>query len=320
MPMRSALKIGAIFCKRSTSRSGASLRIQINVKSDSAGHESCTLDSLDQKAMGLECANVQFSSANFSFGVPVVKGHWEGKLSEDGKSLHGTWSQGSPLALDFSRQQTAITLPPPQPVKYDPAMAPVNVSELQVTLDKDLAGALATGQLAPSTGGGVTIGVVQHGVRRVFSYGTTKPDSIFEIGSVTKTFTGLILGQLVEQHSVTLDEPVRTLLPQGTVMKPAGVEITLVDIATQHSGLPRLPDNLNPKMPRILMPTTQLKTCTHFLPSRALANPRMQAFYIPTSDLDCLGRLFPYRLDRAMPPCSSSRSPTRWECEIPQSR
>jgi CubicO group peptidase (beta-lactamase class C family) len=220
------------------------------VKSDANGHEFCTLDSLDQHAMGLECANVQFTAPKFSFDVPAVKGHWEGTLSQDHSSLDGTWRQGGELPLHFRRQQTAIALAPPPPVTFDPAMSPVPIDQIQAVLDKDIAGALQSGSLAPSTEGGVTIGVVEHGVRRVFSYGTARSDSIFEIGSITKTFTGLILAQLVEQHRVSLNDPVRTLLPPGTIAKPAGAEITLLDIATQHSGLPRLPANLEPKDPR----------------------------------------------------------------------
>jgi CubicO group peptidase (beta-lactamase class C family) len=51
---------------------------------------------------------------------------------------------------------------------------------------------------------------------------------------------------MVEQGKVKLEDPVRELLPAGTVQKPAGAEITLLDIATQHSGLPRMPDNFTP--------------------------------------------------------------------------
>lgn len=69
-------------------------------------------------------------------------------------------------------------------------------------------------------------------------------------GSITKTFTGLILAQMVAQKRARLDEPVRELLPQGTVAKPAtGGEITLLDLSDQHSGLPRVPDNLKPAQP-----------------------------------------------------------------------
>ena len=100
-------------------------------------------------------------------------------------------------------------------------MPPVDVADLKQVLDKDMAAALASGDLAPGTGAGVTIGVVQHGVRRIFAYGTMKPDALFEIGSITKTFTGLLLAQMVEQKKVRLDEPVRALLPPGTVAAPA---------------------------------------------------------------------------------------------------
>lgn len=91
--------------------------------------------------------------------------------------------------------------------------------------------------------------MVRNGVRRVFAYGTARPDSAFEIGSITKTFTGLILAQMIEHGKVQLDAPVRELLPAGTVAKPQGREITLLDLVTHHSGLPRMPDNVHPADP-----------------------------------------------------------------------
>ena len=225
---------------------GQTLRIQLNVRSDAAGKEYCTLDSLDQHAMGLECSKVVFAAPKFSFSVPSVNGTWTGKLSADGNRLFGEWNQGSPMPLNLKRQQATVAAAAVQPPSYDPALPPVSAADLESVLDKDLAEALKSGQLASGTGAGVSIAVVEHGVRRVFSYGAAKPDSIFEIGSITKTFTGLILSQLVEQGKVRFDEPVRELLPPGTVAKPAGDEITLLDLATQHSGLPSMPDNFKP--------------------------------------------------------------------------
>jgi len=232
-----------------TLEAGKSLRIQLRVRSDSAGHEFCSMDSLDQRAMGIDCGKVSLSGSDFSFDVPAVQGHWNGKLAADGNTLTGTWDQGKPLTLNFTRQIAALlpkAIPPPT---FDPAMPPVAGADLQSVLDKDLAVALKSGQLAPSTGAGAAIAVVDHGKRFVFAYGTAKPDSIFEIGSISKTFTCLILSQMVEQDKVKLDTPVRELLPPGTVAKPAGDEITLVDLATQHSGLPRMPDNFKPADP-----------------------------------------------------------------------
>ena len=127
-----------------------------------------------------------------------------------------------------------------------PAMAPVGVDGLRTVLDHDLAQAWTpgSGALAPETGAGLVVGVVQRDVRRIFAFGTAKPDSIFEIGSISKTFTGLALAQMAAQEKVSLNEPVRLLLPSGTVTRPAGSEITLLDLATHYSGLPGMPDNI----------------------------------------------------------------------------
>jgi hypothetical protein len=225
---------------------GQSLRIQLHVKSDAQGKEYCTLDSLDQGASGLDCANVKFDASKFAFEVPSVHGNWTGTLSSDHNALNGTWTQGQPLALDFKRQEKEVAIEGPAPPVFEPAMAPVTTADLKNVLDRDLAKSLKDGRLAAGKGVGAAIGVIQHGTRRVFAYGTARPDSIFEIGSITKTFTGLILAQMVEQGHVGLDEPVRELLPAGTVAKPSGREITLLDLATQHSGLPRLPTNMHP--------------------------------------------------------------------------
>ena len=185
------------------------LRLQVHVKSDTAGKEYCTLDSLDQDASGIDCGNVSLQGNKFSFEIPPVHAQWSGTLSADGKTLTGTWTQGKPTALNFERQATAIVIPPLPPPSYQTAMSPVPLVQLQSVLNKDLEEALKSGPLAPSTQVGVTIGVVDHGQRQIFSYGLAKDDSIFEIGSITKTFTGLILSQMVEQGKVKFSEPVR---------------------------------------------------------------------------------------------------------------
>jgi CubicO group peptidase (beta-lactamase class C family) len=273
----------------------ASLRIQLRVKSDSAGHEFCSLDSLDQGAMGLDCAKAVFAAPDFSFEVPIVHGAWAGKLSADGNTLTGTWSQGSPLTLNLTRQSNAIAAAPVAPPKFDDALPPVNAADLQSVLDKDLADALKSGQLAPSTGAGVAIAVVDHGVRRVFSYGAAKPDSIFEVGSITKTFTGLILSQMVEQGKVKFDEPVRELLPAGTVAKPATDEVTLVDLATQHSGLPRMPDNFAPANPNNPYADYTAANLYAFLAKQGVGRPAKTDFLYSNLGFGLLGQALAVR-------------------------
>lgn len=123
---------------------------------------------------------------------------------------------------------------------FDPSPVPVPAGDLQSVLHRDLEPLLRNGNT------GLSIGVYRRGVRRVFTYGTAKPDSLFEIGSLTKTFTALALARMVEEGKVRLNEPVRDLLPAGTVSKPVGREITLLDLVTHQSGLPGSPANFHP--------------------------------------------------------------------------
>jgi len=68
---------------------------------------------------------------------------------------------------------------------------------------------------------------------------------IFEIGSVSKVFTGLLLAQAVVEKRLSLDTPVRDLVDKGfRFADPKVGAITLRQLATHTSGLPRLPDNL----------------------------------------------------------------------------
>jgi CubicO group peptidase (beta-lactamase class C family) len=74
-------------------------------------------------------------------------------------------------------------------------------------------------------------------------------DTVYEIGSITKTFTATLLARAVLSGRVTLDTPLAQLLPDYRIPSRGGKEITLGMLATQHSGLPRLPSNLQPKDP-----------------------------------------------------------------------
>jgi serine-type D-Ala-D-Ala carboxypeptidase/endopeptidase len=182
---------------------------------------------------GIPCTTVVASASEISFEVPVVRGTLKGSPSADGNTLSTMWSQGgAALALVLTRQTAAIQAPAIQAPAIDPAMPPVEIAQLKSVIDADLGSGATQGDLAPASGGGVTIGVVSHGKRLVWTYGAAKVDSVFEIGSISNTFTGLILSQMPAQNTVKLDEPVRALLPSGTVAPPAsGGEITLLDLS-----------------------------------------------------------------------------------------
>src|SRR5215207_4670432 len=97
---------------------------------------------------------------------------------------------------------------------------------------------------------GLVIGWLADGEQRVAGYGRLRIDTqdtpdggtIFEIGSVTKVFTGLLLADLAEQGMVGLDDPLASYLPASArILTSGGRQITLGDLASHAGGLPRDP-------------------------------------------------------------------------------
>lgn len=103
---------------------------------------------------------------------------------------------------------------------------------------------------------GIVVGVMEaDGSTRIVSAGEPGPGaqpfgprSVFEIGSITKVFTAILLADMVAKGEVSLDDPVAKYLPEDEVTVPSrnGREITLLDIATHRSALPGMPDNFTP--------------------------------------------------------------------------
>jgi CubicO group peptidase (beta-lactamase class C family) len=99
----------------------------------------------------------------------------------------------------------------------------------------------------------LVFGVVDGDNSEVVAFGTLDGgkapdgDTVYEIGSITKTFAATLLAHAVLAGRVTLDTPVAQLLPDFKIPSRGGKEITLGQLATQYSGLPRLPSNLLPK-------------------------------------------------------------------------
>jgi len=105
---------------------------------------------------------------------------------------------------------------------------------------------------------GIVVGIVSPQGRRVISHGQpARSDSrpldgrtVFEIGSVTKVFNALLLADMAVRKEIALDDPVAKYLPANVrVPERAGKQITLQDLATHTSGLPRLPNNMPTKDP-----------------------------------------------------------------------
>jgi CubicO group peptidase (beta-lactamase class C family) len=96
---------------------------------------------------------------------------------------------------------------------------------------------------------GLVLGCRAGGEDRIVGYGRLRtgaqdtPDggTIFEIGSITKVFTGLLLADLAEEGLVGLEDPLASYLPSSVQVPAWGRQITLGDLASHAGGLPRLP-------------------------------------------------------------------------------
>ena len=71
-------------------------------------------------------------------------------------------------------------------------------------------------------------------------------DTVFEIMSITKVLTSLLLSDMVGRGEVSFDDPVVKYLPGSVTLAMRGRPVTLLDLATYSSGLPNMPGNLPP--------------------------------------------------------------------------
>lgn len=102
---------------------------------------------------------------------------------------------------------------------------------------------------------GIVAATLDHGRSTIFTAGSAGAagvaldgNTIYEIGSITKVFTASLLADMVARGEVELEDPVSKYLPSSVkVPSRNGKQITLLDLATQSSGLPRMPNNFHPK-------------------------------------------------------------------------
>jgi CubicO group peptidase (beta-lactamase class C family) len=147
----------------------------------------------------------------------------------------------------------------------------------------------------------IVFGVVDGDRSEVVAFGKLddgkSPDgsTVYEIGSVSKTFTATLLAEAVQSGRVTLDTPVAQLVPDFQIPERDGKQITLGLLATHYSGLPMLPSNLSkdPANPYENYDAASFKT---FLAGYQLQRVPGAAYQYSNVDYGLLG----YALGRSM--------------------
>jgi len=102
----------------------------------------------------------------------------------------------------------------------------------------------------------IIVGIINSNGRQIFSEGKLSdkfpvlPDgnTIYEIGSITKVFTSLLLADMSQKQKLNLNDPISKFLPK-TVKTPVRneKEISLLSLSTHRAGFPRNAYNLDPK-------------------------------------------------------------------------
>lgn len=123
------------------------------------------------------------------------------------------------------------------------------------TVDRRRIDALAEPYVENNVLYGAAIGIVSPqgvqyaGYGRISREDPRPPDerTVFEIGSITKVFTGLLLALLAEERLVSLNDPLQDVLDERIRIPRVGRPITLLDLATHTAGLPRMPNNFRPR-------------------------------------------------------------------------
>jgi D-alanyl-D-alanine-carboxypeptidase/D-alanyl-D-alanine-endopeptidase len=214
---------------------GTRLPLAVHIERDVSGTLSGTMFSLAQGA-ALPLAGIAVEGGSLAFSAPTIGGSYKGQWDAEAKTWEGEWSQaGMHWPLSFA------VPPPSKPLPAD----------WHLPSDDEIATLIAD-RNAPRPGQGFVVGVLGPEGQRFVAGGTgvgaqVDRRTLFEIGSITKVFTALILADMVNKGEVSLDDPAAKYLPKGHHMpERGGRQITLRDLSTHHSGLPRMADDMGP--------------------------------------------------------------------------
>ncbi|WP_157845499.1 serine hydrolase domain-containing protein [Kitasatospora phosalacinea] len=156
-----------------------------------------------------------------------------------------------------------------------PLADPDTDADADAAPDTDLDRLLRPLFAAAAPEGGIAVAVVRGTERTVACRGyadragerPVRADTRFELGSVTKTFTALLLADMVARGEVDYDDPIDRYLPAEVLPGyPHERPITLLHLATHTSGLPRLPVDLTPAaVPRWFTSPSATFSAAHLL-------------------------------------------------------
>jgi len=190
----------------------SSLPLQLNLKLNESGDLVATLDSPAQGSFGIPVDQVDVDSSKLSFSSDIIQASFVGQ-SDDSDCYHGQFTQG---------QQFPLTLCP----------GDATAESEQKTASEQLAEHMAEVAIIELVDNEWQV------TKQSYNIDSGKQ---FEIGSVSKTMVAFLLANSIQQGQLPTEQTVGDVWPEAN---QDVADIKLIDLATHHSGLPRLPDNL----------------------------------------------------------------------------
>jgi CubicO group peptidase (beta-lactamase class C family) len=156
------------------------------------------------------------------------------------------------LACNEKMEISGLSFQPYREERIVSDKAIVSDNKKQSVLDLEV-DSLVKNYMSDPANAGLSIGIIQNGLTFFYHYGETKKEtaklptntSIYEIGSVTKTFTGILLAKAIEEQKVKADDDIRHYLPPSCKnLSYKNTPVTLIQLSNHTAGIPRIPENL----------------------------------------------------------------------------
>ncbi|MFT4153712.1 serine hydrolase domain-containing protein [Parafilimonas sp.] len=169
------------------------------------------------------------------------------------KAIFGNAMLDFYLSLDDKEKIYTFLFKPHAQAQAKKAVAAATNNPLATPLDK-IVDSVAQNYLSNSVTTGLSIGVLKDGRMLFYGYGETAKGNqeipgahtLFEIGSISKTFTAILLALAVNEGKIKLDDPINKYLPDSIpTLSYDGTMITVKMLSAHTSGLPRMPSNFS---------------------------------------------------------------------------
>lgn len=155
------------------------------------------------------------------------------------------------MSLDAGNQIELFLFQPYKDVTADKTTLIPTSNKLLNTMDKQV-DSVAHAYIQKANTVGLSIGILKDGQISTYNYGETArgnnqlptANTLFEIGSITKTFTATLLAYYANEGKVKLTDPITKYLPDSVKTNTALNAVTLLTLSNHTSGLARIPENL----------------------------------------------------------------------------